>query len=881
MESQPPPRSFWCFISYRHADNKQPGRQWATWLHQQIETYEVPSDLVGTVNGRGDTLPERIFPVFRDEDELPADADLSSPIYRALDASKFLVVLCSPRAVQSTYVADEIAYYKKIGRSDRVLAAVLDGIPGECFPKPLRHPVTAEGVILEDQHAEPIAADFRLADDTEGWTSPEAYRLALAGDGVKDRKEIERRVSDYKARLELGKLKIIAGVLGLPLGTLTQRDKVYQLQKEQRRARIFRRVAAGMAVLLVAAVVGGVFAVVKKQEAEAQRKEAMAARDAEAAQRSLAETRRVEADEARGVAETRRTEAEDAKTLAEKRRVESETRLARSNVLLADRLTREGNTPDAVESLWEVPEQERQWEWGYLLGRAYPEASRVSVRAQEGPVFEQDGALDATGRRAAFWNRPELGGNPVVGDLKWVRIEDDGSVKTGRVAMATGALGAAWSRDGLVAVLDGGELKVISAAGKELGTQNVVGTDGEEPGPVAFCGTKHDRVIVKSGELWRLFQVNESGLSELSRIQETFEQESYVTVSPDGGQWIALSSDTGATLYDQDGKVIDQFPGVWHARAAFSDNGMLAVGSITEAVVLRKADGKHTELAEDGDVIVRNSNGITLQWVGKRLFQRSIRKIRSWNLGAAPNTDGESQNEVWEFPENEVTDTMVVNKTWLTVSLADGAILVSKADDLHEVDRLQGHQGLVIAQAFAFEDCLATVGEDGTLRHWLLRAPVRGGSTLGRIDDPIFKGHEDEWQKLTKSTDHLAAAAASPGRPTGTLVRITSPDGRRSASTGTDGQLRLWKGTGAEALLALPGPADHGESLAFSRDGRRIGGEFMQPGQDWSYECEWTTEPWTRTMLGIDDKVDWRESYEKSLVARFREQWVKRRAAGK
>jgi hypothetical protein len=89
-KAAPENRSYWCFISYRHADNKEPGRQWATWLHQAIETYEVPQDLVGTVNDRGDTIPERIFPVFRDEEELPVDADLASPIYRALEASKFL-----------------------------------------------------------------------------------------------------------------------------------------------------------------------------------------------------------------------------------------------------------------------------------------------------------------------------------------------------------------------------------------------------------------------------------------------------------------------------------------------------------------------------------------------------------------------------------------------------------------------------------------------------------------------------------------------------------------------------------------------------------------------------------------------------------------------
>lgn len=85
MSSQ---RKFWCFISYRHADNREVGRQWATWLHQKIETYEVPEDLVGIPNEAGEPIPERIFPVFRDEEELPVAADLSSPIYRALDNSK-------------------------------------------------------------------------------------------------------------------------------------------------------------------------------------------------------------------------------------------------------------------------------------------------------------------------------------------------------------------------------------------------------------------------------------------------------------------------------------------------------------------------------------------------------------------------------------------------------------------------------------------------------------------------------------------------------------------------------------------------------------------------------------------------------------------------
>ena len=88
-------------------ENCRPGY---TGPRQAIETYEIPRDLVGTKNSRGEPIPERIFPVFRDEEELAANASLSSAITRALDNSDHLVVICSPRAVESSYVADEIAH---------------------------------------------------------------------------------------------------------------------------------------------------------------------------------------------------------------------------------------------------------------------------------------------------------------------------------------------------------------------------------------------------------------------------------------------------------------------------------------------------------------------------------------------------------------------------------------------------------------------------------------------------------------------------------------------------------------------------------------------------------------------------------------------------
>ena len=63
-------RHYSVFMSYLHSDNKEQGRQWATWLHQVLEGYEIPVDLIGTKNNKGDTIPASLYPVFRDEEEL-------------------------------------------------------------------------------------------------------------------------------------------------------------------------------------------------------------------------------------------------------------------------------------------------------------------------------------------------------------------------------------------------------------------------------------------------------------------------------------------------------------------------------------------------------------------------------------------------------------------------------------------------------------------------------------------------------------------------------------------------------------------------------------------------------------------------------------------
>jgi WD40 repeat protein len=341
-------RDYAVFLSYRHSDNKEQGRQWATWLHQALEGYEIPVDLIGTKNNKGDAILASLYPVFRDEEELPADADLTRNIQQALERSGLLVVICSPRAAESRFVAEEIRYFKELGKSDRILALMIDGEPNvsddvgkqksgipmnaECLPEPLRYGVAMEnGAIDWSRRTEPIAADARPGGQPEqGWTTAAAYREALLKKGRMDEREVAQKVREYDERLELAKLKVIAGALGVPLGILTARDKAMQLQKAKQRARALRRWLAAVAILGLLAVAGGVYAWRQKQTAQAAQ--------------SVAE-------EEKSRAQLAQEQAEKEKSRAEEALLKTRAALSQSDFLAATRSLEAGRVSDALAQL--------------------------------------------------------------------------------------------------------------------------------------------------------------------------------------------------------------------------------------------------------------------------------------------------------------------------------------------------------------------------------------------------------------------------------------------------------------------------------------------------------------------------------------------------
>ena len=122
------------FISYKREDEK-----WAKWLQYKLEHYKLPI----SVRKDNPTLPERVRPVFKDTTDL-AGGVLEKVIKEALCASKYLIVICSPRAAQSPWVCKEVQEFIALGRENCIIPFIIDGEPysdddgKECYPESLR-----------------------------------------------------------------------------------------------------------------------------------------------------------------------------------------------------------------------------------------------------------------------------------------------------------------------------------------------------------------------------------------------------------------------------------------------------------------------------------------------------------------------------------------------------------------------------------------------------------------------------------------------------------------------------------------------------------------------------------------------------------------------
>ena len=293
----------WCAILTPGGNDGSTEHRWAEWLRQEIRAYVIPPQLVGGLNLRGEKIPARIEAVFVEETNR-SGGGLTAEDLPTLAASLNLLVVCSPAATRSRLTDESIRKFKQLGKSGRILAAIVEGIPhapagseAECFPQALKFAVDAHGQTT-DAPAEPIAADFTAGKGEPGWTDLTAFDAHLRRRGM-PAAEIAQRESSYRLRRELMKLKVIAGVLGIGLGELTERDKAYQQEQAKLRARATRLKATAIGAAALVALAAGAYAWHQYEEAKSARAEAIR-------QSALAETARKNAEVARKQAEAAR-----------------------------------------------------------------------------------------------------------------------------------------------------------------------------------------------------------------------------------------------------------------------------------------------------------------------------------------------------------------------------------------------------------------------------------------------------------------------------------------------------------------------------------------------------------------------------------------------
>lgn len=193
--------SYYAFISYNHHDEKK-----AKWLQSRLEHYRLPAVARKEV---GEDV--KIRPIFRYVSDLGV-ALLREKIKQELDASKYLIVICSPHSAKPNvkgdhWVNDEVKRFCDTGRQDCIIPAIVDGVPGdeerECF-------------------------------------CPELSKLEIAG------------VDFQKEKKTVCIQKIVAKLLGLRPDILIER---YREEEKKKRRRIFLGFVPFIALLLL----GGLF----------------------------------------------------------------------------------------------------------------------------------------------------------------------------------------------------------------------------------------------------------------------------------------------------------------------------------------------------------------------------------------------------------------------------------------------------------------------------------------------------------------------------------------------------------------------------------------------------------------------------------------------
>jgi TIR domain len=184
----------------------------------------------------------RALQVFRDDANLSANPGLWSSIEQALDGSRFLLLLASPAAAASPWVAKEISHWRATQPAGHVLLAV------------------TEGEVVWDEER----SDFDL--DRSSAIPP-----ALAGAFDEEPRFVDLRAVD-ESQVSLSRDPLLAGAvadLAAPVHGRSKDELVgADLHEHRRLIRLTRAAVVVLSVLLVAALAAGLLAYLQRNRAQ-------------------------------------------------------------------------------------------------------------------------------------------------------------------------------------------------------------------------------------------------------------------------------------------------------------------------------------------------------------------------------------------------------------------------------------------------------------------------------------------------------------------------------------------------------------------------------------------------------------------------------------
>jgi len=212
-------RKNFAFISYNHADVK-----WAKWLQKNLEGYKLPTEIHNEFEDS-----KFIRPVFRDQTDLNTGV-LGNVLRDNLEASKFLIVLCSPNSAKSEWVSKEVQTFIEWGRLDCIIPLIVDGQPNcynpdlECFPRYMKEYTQSH------PEAELLGVSIAEVGKEKAFIRVVSKMLGVSFDTLWKRHERERR-----RRIIINTLSVLVGAFmlywfALPVQlTMTINDAKHQL----------------------------------------------------------------------------------------------------------------------------------------------------------------------------------------------------------------------------------------------------------------------------------------------------------------------------------------------------------------------------------------------------------------------------------------------------------------------------------------------------------------------------------------------------------------------------------------------------------------------------------------------------------------------------